>query len=75
MASVWDGLTPKIEAVLTKLNSQSQTLKEMEDREAKVRHLSRFWFVSTFAMCTAGTHHSNQLLVVSNISMIFINVV
>lgn len=42
MVSVWDGLTPythKIEAVITKLNSQSQTLKEMEDREAKVSYL------------------------------------
>ncbi|XP_048110243.1 interactor of HORMAD1 protein 1 [Alosa alosa] len=36
MASVWDGITPKIEAVIMKLNSQSQTLKEMEDREAKL---------------------------------------
>lgn len=37
MVSVCDGLTPKIEAVITKLNSQSQTLKEIEDREIKVR--------------------------------------
>ncbi|XP_062400563.1 interactor of HORMAD1 protein 1 [Sardina pilchardus] len=36
MASVRDGITPQIEAVITKLNSQSQTLKEIEEREAKL---------------------------------------
>ena len=48
MASVCDGIMPKIEEVIMKLNSQSQTLREMEDREAKVRHPSKvvsdfFW--------------------------------
>ena len=41
MASVCDGIMPKIEEVIMKLNSQSQTLREMEDREAKVRHPSK----------------------------------
>lgn len=52
MVSVWDGLTPKIEAVITELNSQSQALKEIEDRETKVRQLQWLYGGLLAMLCT-----------------------
>ncbi|KAL2091242.1 hypothetical protein ACEWY4_013505 [Coilia grayii] len=36
MDSVWSSIGPKIETVITKLDSQNQTLREIEDREVKL---------------------------------------